>query len=141
PATLALTNTRIDSTFDGAVVVNGASATIANVQIRGVAPRPLDGAHGDGVVVSATSFGPVTVALSGSAIDDATRAGLAAFSSTISVSHTTLRCNAIHINGEDGLGPFTVEDGGDNSCGCGDAIDVCKVLSSGLEPPAAVPSL
>lgn len=141
PATLALTNTRIDSTFDGAVVVNGASATIANVQIRGVAPRPLDGAHGDGVVVSATSFGPVTVALSGSAIDDATRAGLAAFSSTISVSHTALRCNAIHINGEEGLGPFTVEDGGDNSCGCGDAIDVCKVLSSGLEPPAAVPSL
>jgi len=57
----------------------------------------------------------------------------------VGLTGTELICNPIALNGEvKSTQAATFEDGGDNLCRCGDDVQTCQVLSTGLSPPAPI---
>jgi hypothetical protein len=110
------------------------SATIHGTVILDTAPRPSDGHFGDGVVAFLSS-----VELTGLDIERSARVGISNFGSMLKFTTNLLNCNGVNLDGED-VGPIDFEfvDGGENVCGCGDALVACQVLSFDLEPPDPV---
>ncbi len=95
-----------------------------------------DGSWGDGVSILRSSSDS-TAKLAGLVIASAERAGISAIDAPIALRTTRLDCNTLHLNAEtpNGGNAGYINSGG-NSCGCGDAAEACKVLSSELAAPA-----
>ncbi|MBW2454409.1 MAG: right-handed parallel beta-helix repeat-containing protein [Deltaproteobacteria bacterium] len=119
----------------------GANASVDSTFVTATAPRPVDNAFGDGLVVI-WGFGavPPTVDVTGSLLAHNSRAGLANFDANATLANNHLECNVIQLNAEDFYGPTTMADLGGNVCGCEGATAECQVLSTGLEPPQPVDS-
>ncbi|MBW2457821.1 MAG: hypothetical protein JRI68_25170 [Deltaproteobacteria bacterium] len=84
-------------------------------------------------------YAPASAVLSGCLVESNARAGLAAFSASVGLTASAIRCNTIDMNSEShGGAPGTFEDLGYNSCGCGSEGTVCQAVSAGLEPPLPV---
>ena len=142
-ATATVVDATVERCQQSGLSVLGTSASFENVVVRDALPDG-NGAFGDGLVASLLVFDlgefPATVSMASSRIDNSPRAGLLAFAAEVSLADTHLSCNAFHLNGEVFEGhDFVIVDDGGNSCGCGDAVQTCKVLSSGLDVPAAIP--
>ena len=93
-----------------------------------------DGRFGDGVVVLGGPL-PASLSLQGSAVESNARAGVANFGAAAAIADTRFDCNAIDLDGEIFITPFSFEDLGGNQCGCGAEPAPCQVASSSLEPP------
>lgn len=132
--------------IEDAVTV-GFAAVLSDVAVEHVLIRDThasEAGFGDGLAVA--GLDPNVTFLTGSAslqashvtIEGSERAGFAVFSAAASVDHMSASCNAIHLNIEsiDGADEASIEDAGSNVCGCDDETTVCKVQSSGLEPPS-----
>ncbi len=96
------------------------------------ATQPASGLFGDGVI----SFGGASVVLSHSQIVTSTRVGLGSWGATAAIANSALECNGIDLN----LDPYedvpgTIEDLGDNTCGCEGETWLCKALSAGITAP------
>jgi hypothetical protein len=52
-----------------------------------------------------------------------------------SMTDNHLDCNAFDLDVEPGSQPSTIEDGGGNVCGCGEASSACHATSGHLAPP------
>ena len=61
------------------------------------------------------------------------------FSTSLTLSASTLECNKLDLDGETLLGvPYTFTDEGGNTCGCGGETWACKVLSTALAAPPPI---
>jgi len=134
-ATLVARDCHVTGSRDIGVFVAGSDATIAHTVVEDTAPREKDGLFGDGVV--ALSFvEPAKVSVEGSRILRSDRAGVATFGSKISVGSTRVECADFELDEEPYGGEQpSLEDLGDNLCGCPEAVSECHVLSKELEPP------
>ncbi len=134
PSTAVIRDSYIgDSRTFGLSVLN-ATATIERLTIDGVLPQLSDGGFGDGVVVLGSAF-ESWVDISRSRITGAKRAGLASFDAGAVLEGVAFECNTIHLNGEAISADYSFDDRGGNACWCEDEAQVCKVLSTQLEPP------
>jgi len=122
---------------DVGLVVVGSDATITSSVVAATTPRTADALFGDGFAV-VSDLAPASAVLTASLVDDSARAGVASFGAAMTMTSTAVRCAAFALSGEDLADqPFEFVDGGDNACGCPDLADTCKLVSVGLEPPAA----
>jgi hypothetical protein len=139
-----LRDVSIEDNHDIGLLVVGATAELDGVVVRRTRSR-ADGRYGDGLAVISPFLDldqpsqgliPTTATLRGSTIEDNARAGVLNFSGSLTVQGSTIRCNAIDLDGEvHGEVAFDFSDGGGNVCGCGDAEPTCQVQSSALEVP------
>jgi hypothetical protein len=74
--------------------------------------------------------------MTGGAIRDNERAGIAVFQGEARVTGVDLDCNGIDLNVDsiNGSQGELLDEGG-NVCRCGQTAHACKVASSGLTPP------
>ena len=99
--------------------------------------------YGDGLIVVNDLSGAKATVL-GCLLDTSARAGISNFGGSLELGGTHLRCNPVALDGEtfEGADPAFADLGG-NVCDCDDAngapAGACKVLSSQLEPPKALP--
>jgi hypothetical protein len=107
------------------------------VLVRRTAETP-DHAYGDGVSVASIPE-PASARVEHSLLSDSARAGLVSFGAVIELGQSSLRCNAIALDGELSFGlDYEVVDRGGNVCGCRDDAP-CQVLGSMLTPPEPLP--
>jgi hypothetical protein len=118
----------------------GAALTLEGSVVRNTLSNALNDKFGDGVVVELVQ-GAGGATVTGSRIEGNARAGIANFGAGIVVSATAIDCNAIDLAGETSLEgtPHAFTDSGGNSCGCAGATWTCRVLTSGLAAPSALP--
>ena len=98
----------------------------------------VDGTFGDGVVVLHYLDQPASLQARSVRVEGNARAGFASFEGLVHMTDCRFECNTIDLNGESVTIDFSFEDGGGNTCGCDGESLPCKVLSSGLQPPAAI---
>jgi hypothetical protein len=144
PSSAVIRDVSIEDNHDIGLLIVGATAELDGVVVRRTRSR-ADGRYGDGLAVispfvdleqPALGLLPTTASLRGSILEDNARAGVLNFSGSLSVAGSTVRCNAIDLDGEvHGEVAFDFTDGGGNDCGCGDAEPTCHVQSSALEVP------
>ena len=130
----------IDGGHTGGFVVLGADVVARDIVVRDILPDLYSDQFGDGIIASSFIFAPTlfetNVTLERVSVEGAPRAGIASFSSNMSVATSELDCNAISLDAEPVLdGEATLADGGGNRCGCGQDEEQCKVLQTGIEPP------
>jgi hypothetical protein len=133
---LTMTTTLVAEQLEAGITLDNADATIDASQVRDTHGETGTGLFGDGIALEGHS----TLALTGSRVAHAARAGLAVFGSSASLATTSLSCNAIDLDGDadaDGTA-YTFDTRSDNACGCGATTHVCQVLSSNLAPPRAL---
>jgi hypothetical protein len=136
----------IDDGYDVGVIVSNAELTLTASLLRGVRARASDGLFGDGLVVTdaveaqqsaLTPEGTARVERSWIARND--RAGIASFGGEVALTTTVVDCNGLSLNGAKQQGrPFEFQDLGANQCGCGEAREGCKVLTTELELPVPI---
>jgi hypothetical protein len=142
PASGTLRRSVIEQSHVAGLLVAGAHVAASDVAVYETAEGA--GAFGDGVI--ATSYlvlvpgvFPTFLELAHATVEGSARAGLATFGAEVTLESTILECNLISLDGEVVQGQdFSLADQGDNVCACSGEIDLCRVESSGLEPPAAV---
>lgn len=82
--------------------------------------------------------------VTGTRIEASARAGLSNFGSEVAIGSNDFDCNEFDLDGEaDFINlslPYSFDNLGDNTCGCGNAATTCKVVSSSLEPPSSTDS-
>jgi Right handed beta helix region len=140
PSGGTVSNLMVDGGYTGGFVVLGADVVASDVIVRNIQPDLFSQQFGDGIIASSFIFSPTlydtALALDRVTVEGAPRAGIAAFSSAVSVGSSDLDCNVIALDAEAVLdGEATLEDGGGNRCRCETDEEACKVLQSGLEPP------
>ena len=134
PSIATVTSSRIERNAQFGIVVVGAEVTIDNTLISTAMPGEVY-AFGDGIAVAAFEI-PTLVNLESSTIEHSERAGLLNFGAHASIGRSLIRCAAFDINAEPIWdNDYVIDDLGDNACGCPDAVDACKAVSVGLEPP------
>lgn len=135
-ASLVLRSSLVEDCYESAVAAIEADVTIETSILRNVKPRTTDGLFGDGFVLMAADPMRGSATLTGSLIEGAARAGIAAFGSRIAMGNTASMCATFPLAGESYEGvPFSFEKTGDNACGCSAAAELCQVDSPGLAPP------
>ena len=133
PDTVALRWSVIADNHEMGVFAIDGDFTIEASLVTGT--RKANDLFGDGVAVLSLDT-PASLLVSSSRVESSARAGAACFGAFLRISDTTLDCNPIQLAGESlPSQPFTFEDLGNNACRCGEQLDNCKVLSSGIEPP------
>jgi hypothetical protein len=122
----------------------GADLSVEDVVVRrtAAAQNGFGDSFGDALVVSAVD--PIqgvsleaSLSIRRATIEDSARAGVAAFSAPATLGSSRLECNTIDLDVEtlDEV-PGSLDNGGDNVCGCEGEVRTCKVVSSDLQPPA-----
>jgi hypothetical protein len=129
-----LYNVLVRGSAEFGVAIIDAAATLDLVHVED-SVAPSGGIFGDGIVAES---GEVIVIAS--RVARSGRAGMSCFGTKLSVGDTRLECNSIQLNGQEAAdgSPFAFDDLGNNTCGCGDTSELCKVLSSALAPPSAL---
>ncbi len=131
----------VGSVFFGIYALNS-QAHLTQCRVSAIRTA-VTGRYGDGVAIASGIGVPGasrgSLLIEDSSIVSAARAGLANFGGDVVFAGNTLSCNTIAINGETDVlegnhQPFTFDDQGGNSCGCGKQMASCEVLSSALEP-------
>lgn len=128
----------VEQNRDIGISVFSSDATVDRTVVRDTQPRASDGAFGDGVAAWALE-GPAGAVVTASRIDHSARAGVSSFGASATLGATVLECNAIDLDGEVYAGSPSWADQGGNMCGCAGHPVACKVTSSNLAPPEALP--
>ena len=114
----------------------GADATVESTLVLDTAAA--GDTLGDGLGVVATDQ-PVTVAVVGSRVQGSTRVGLTTFGAALTLRNTAVDCNSVALNARpSGALAGTIDDSGDNACGCGAAPAACQIQSLEIDAPAPV---
>jgi len=140
PSTLLLRTSLVEQTHDAGVAVVGADATIDSCLVRDTA-SDMQGYFGDGVLVL-SELAPASTNLLATRIEHSVRASVAVFGAHAAVGGSAFTCQAFDFDRESYEGtPATFEDLGGDLCGCPQATEPCKAVSTGLEAPAPLESL
>ncbi|MBW2458135.1 MAG: right-handed parallel beta-helix repeat-containing protein [Deltaproteobacteria bacterium] len=139
---LTLAASVVEASHEGAILVLGTSAEIRDVWVRQVGPVTAYPDAGDGLmVISYDGQGaPAPVFASATVdrllIEEVNRAGMTTFGAELSLSASRIDCAPIALNTEvwATFDP-AIQDGGNNTCGCGQVSEPCQAHSTGLVPP------
>jgi hypothetical protein len=125
----------VEGMREHAIMVASSDATFEGVVVRGTAVRASDALLGDGITLF-SYMGPAIATITNSRIADSARAGLSIFGATATLASTQITCASFPLDGEalDGQ-PFSLTDQGNNACGCPNADEPCRLVSSSLQPP------
>jgi hypothetical protein len=140
PAAVTIRGSLVEQNRDVGIFVGGSDARVESTVVRDTRARESDSLFGDGV--AAMEWGaPTSVTLTDARIEESARAGVASFGASVTLARTAIACAALDLDGE----PFegnNVEfaDQGDNVCGCPQALNACKLVSTELDPPAPLGS-
>jgi hypothetical protein len=136
-----ISNVLVEDNYDAGIAIVGADVVMNNVAVFDTLARESDDGFGDGIVIDLYAAMVTNHAASLVAdninIQRNARAGLGNFAASVTVGNSVISCNTIDMAGENAQGPFEFEDSGANVCGC-ETEKICKVLSSNLDPPAAI---
>lgn len=122
------------------VAAIGSEVQLWNVRVERTATRP-DGNFGDGIGAFRLGEVPANAGLTAVRIEGSGRAAVSAWGGSLSLLQTTLECNALDINTETFEGkPASVQDLGENVCGCQADPRTCKASSTALAPPEPLPT-
>jgi hypothetical protein len=134
PLELHLTGVVIEDTHEFGLSALDGNAVLEACIVRNTTPTGT-GTFGDGVVVQ-RQIGEGSVALWRTLVQGNARAGLVSFGSHASLAGSSFVCQPIAIDAEDYYG-FTpsLDDQGENLCGCPVADGPCKAVSAALAPP------
>jgi hypothetical protein len=139
PTAVSVDGSRVDNSLEAAICSASATVTITGTALSNTAPGLGNGTFGDGLVMMTAPQNPQsigTLSVTDSLIADSQRAGLSFFGSQVTLTGARLECNTIHLDGEpQGEHPFELKNLGGNQCGCGQATEECKVLTTALAPP------
>jgi hypothetical protein len=136
PAHLDLQDAVVRRTARMGVLVYDAQASLAGLSVRDVTGLP-DGTYGDGVSLAAFQAAPEPSVLLDSTIANTVRAGVATFGdAAATVKGTAIDCSAFALTTNGPTGGLV--DGGGNTCGCGDAEEICKIVGAMLTPPSPI---
>lgn len=142
PASAQIRDSILRRNVTAALIVGGAEVTIAHSLVASTLPAPSDTAtFGDGLA-ALWLFAPAHLVALDNLVIDTERAGAAAFGATMDLGGNVFECAAIDLAADayEGI-DATVNDLGDNHCGCGQQVRPCKALSASLTPPEPPPPL
>lgn len=143
---VTVTSTLILRSRSAGILFHGAEGSITSSAIRDTEPQLLGGLFGDGIYISAAGAEPIpaNVVVSDTSVERSARAGILVQGASAKVSGALLLCNAFDLEagrwfetsaaGDKLETEFTLEDGGNNGCGCAPTTRPCRAQSSGLEP-------
>jgi hypothetical protein len=135
-ADLSLELVRIEDVREVGIFAEDIPLSVRGSVVRGVASS-ADGLFGDGVTIQQRT-GLAALTMERCLLADSARAGLSSFGAPVALAASRMDCNAIDLNGEQAAGSaYDFTDQGGNLCGCGEDTEICKVLSTSLEPPVA----
>jgi len=130
--TLSLRASLVEQNRDVGVAVVASDATIEATVVRATQPL-IDAKFGDGIAVDAAG----TTTITSTKIESNARAGIASFSSAVSVVSSILRCNGVDLDGEQSMAtpgqPFTFNGSKGNLgvIGPGGGVAGCSKTSKG----------
>ncbi|MBW2526867.1 MAG: right-handed parallel beta-helix repeat-containing protein [Deltaproteobacteria bacterium] len=131
-------NCRVEDSHETGILGDGSRLTVEATEVVRTEPDDL-GRYGDCIGIRSYRGLRELTSIRDSLLGDCRRSGLASFGTIVELAAVTLDCNPIHLNGEPRYEfDFTVTDLGGNTCGCGEASEDCRVLSTGLEAPEPV---
>lgn len=130
----------IDGNREVGVMVGDSDVTVDTTAILGTLARESDGLFGDGFAAASLSTEPANSVVVRTRIEKNARAAVAGFSAIVSIEATLSECNELDLAAEHiGDAPVTLQDLGDNVCGCGEQSVACQAKTFNLEPPDAAP--
>lgn len=134
-AILSIKSSLIERAQTSGLLAYGADVTIEGTVVRDILAQVSDGLYGDGIAAMTFGGAPANVTVTSCAVQRTSRASIAAFGATLSLTNSKLSCGLVDLDLEpiDGQPP-TVTDGGKNLCGCGAAFSPCKGSTSNLAP-------
>ena len=140
PASLSLAGSLLERNLEGGVVVVSAAAAVEATVVRETSANDL-GLFGYGMMVYSMFEGvEANASLTNVRLESSASAGLTIFGASAIVEHLRIVCNPIDINGEaTAVTSFTVDDRGDNLCGCPRPTEACVPVTLGLEPGTVPP--
>jgi hypothetical protein len=134
PSTLALARSIIEQSHEGGVFIIGSMATIEGCLVRDTLPNG-EAEGGSGILVL-SGTGPASAIITATRTERSALAAVAAWGAHAALGSSALVCQAFDFDYETYQGnAATLEDLGDNLCGCPEATAACKAVSAGLEPP------
>lgn len=139
-AALVLRGSLVDRSVDVGVLVSGSRAGIEGVLVRATDKRNLTETYGDGISVTDAQGLAADATVSGTLVIDSARAGIGLWGSVLSVGTTVLECNAFDVAIEPGFDgtASSLNDGGENACGCNQVWAPCQAVSTSLTAPLPV---
>ena len=137
--TLAVRSCYVAGGSTAGIAVYAGTGTIEDTEVRDTGTV---GGSGQGTADGIVAVDHAIVTLTRTHVEGAARAGVSAFSANVTMSSSGATCNAIDLDGEvdPGIGdPYAFDlSAGANACGCDAMSTTCRVLSSGLAPPAPI---
>jgi len=133
PASLVLRRSLVERNRQIGVFVGGAPATIESSLIRQTGSD--DHGFGEGIMVLGFDDFAAEATVSNTRIEDNARAALILFGASLIAERLRGLCNPVDIDGEGYAGrDFSVDDQGDNRCGCPEPTGPCTVVTLGFQP-------
>ncbi len=133
PASLVLSGSLIEHSRRSGVIVLSAVATVDSSVVR--LARVGESGFAEGLLLVRMNALDAIATVTNTRVDDNERAAIALFGASLVVAQLRGTCNAIDIDGEAyGGQAHTVDEQGDNLCGCPEANQACVVVTLGLEP-------
>jgi hypothetical protein len=139
PGRLWLRGSLLSNNHSHGVMISGGEATIESTWVMDT--KSAFGQFGDGI--AALAIGSAAFAtIVDSTVARSERAGVVSFGSSVSLAGTRLDCNAIALATQIFADlPANIDDGGGNACGCGEASEACKALTTDLAVPTPLDPL
>ncbi len=146
-AIVRVDTSRVEAMFTAGISSHGCNLEVTGSLVR--AMRASGGKFGDGIAAFADwDAVPATVSVVQSYVEGNVRAGMLLAASRGTIRDSLFSCNGfdldverIYVRSGAGTreGPFQLEDGGGNACGCKGALLPCKAQTAALDPiPASV---
>jgi len=135
-AVVDLRDSLIAQSLDVGLYIADADVTLSRVAVLDTDVRAADSLVGDGIAALSYAAPGAVVGIEQSHIERSARAAVSTFGATVDISSTTLECNAIDLDLESFHGAEgSLDDGGENQCGCGAEHRPCEATSAELAPP------
>ncbi|MBW2454413.1 MAG: right-handed parallel beta-helix repeat-containing protein [Deltaproteobacteria bacterium] len=137
---LSVSRSEIHDIEQAAIVVIGIEASLAQTWVHDTSAT-VDDRYGDGIAVLPWPLDPgptpAQLTIDQCIVENSARAGLASWRGGVSVGNSLLLCNTMSMVADPaGLLAASITDMGGVDCACGTEVDVCKVLSTSIEPPS-----
>jgi len=138
-AAVTIRGSSFHDNHEAGIVLVSSDLEVIGTSVRNTAPSPTLLEFGDGIVAVSQGGGPTSLIVRSSLVDSSARAGVAALGASAYLEQSVLSCNPIQLTASDFDGfSFSFDDGGGNSCSCADGAANCTVLTTSLQPPAAL---
>lgn len=132
-----ITGSLIEQNHEMGLYFNDIDAVVGSTVVRSTVAD--NGMFGDGISALTVDV-PTHVALTNVRVEQSARAGVSSFGSSFSLTSTRIQCAAFDLTSDaSGSNSASIEDRGDNLCGCPSADQPCRASAANLQPPEPLP--